>query len=145
MSRISQIENVLHTKIPLTRAMGVRVEDYDDERLTLSAPWAANINHIGTAFGGSLNALLVLAGYALLWLELQDTACHIVIKESKISYDLPVGGDLRAICKRPELSELETFKERFQTNGRARITLSATIEDRGNIAAPFEGTFVAMR
>jgi thioesterase domain-containing protein len=145
MTRISQIEDVLHTKIPLTRAMGVRVEDYDDERLILSAPLAANINHLGTAFGGSLNALLVLAGYALLWLELRDAECHIVIRESKISYDRPVDGDLRAICKRPELSEMETFKQTFQEKGRARITLSANIEDRGNIAARFEGTFVAMR
>lgn len=145
MTRISQIEDVLHNKIPLTRAMGVLVEDYDDERLILSAPLAENINHIGTAFGGSLNALLVLAGYALLWLELRDTECHIVIRESRISYDRPVAGELRAICKRPELSELETFKQTFQTEGRARITLSATIEDQGNIAARFEGTFVAIR
>ena len=145
MTLISQIEDVLHSKIPLTQAMGVRVEDYDGERLILSAPLAANVNHLGTAFGGSLNALLVLAGYALLWLELQDSNCHIVIRESSVSYDSPVRGELRAICKRPGLSEMESFKQTFQTKGKARITLSATIEDRGNIAVRFKGTFVAMR
>jgi len=43
--------------MPITRAMGVRVEDYGGRRLVLSAPLEANFNHLGTAFGGSLNAL----------------------------------------------------------------------------------------
>src|SRR5919109_4586378 len=101
MSRARQIQELLHTKIPITRAMGVRVEDYDGERLTLSAPLEANVNHLGTAFGGSLHALAVLSGYGLLWLELKDTDCHIVIRRSSISYERPVRGELRATCVRP--------------------------------------------
>ncbi|HYH85034.1 MAG TPA: YiiD C-terminal domain-containing protein [Pyrinomonadaceae bacterium] len=136
---------MLHSKIPITRALGVRVEDYDSERLILSAPLDVNVNHLGTAFGGSLNALAVLCGYGLLWLELQDDECHIVIRESSISYERPVRGDLRAICVRPEAEELDQFKRAFHQKGKARISIAVTIEEQGIAAVRFRGTFVAMR
>ena len=145
MSRAEQIQELFHTKIPITRALGVRVEDYDGAHLTLSAPLAANVNHLGTAFGGSLNALLVLSGYGLLWLELQDTECHIVIRESSISYERPVRGNLRATCARPQEAALAEFKQTFHQKGKARITLDATIEEEGVVLVRFRGTFVAMR
>jgi thioesterase domain-containing protein len=145
MSLAVQIQELLHSKIPITRALGVRVEDYDGERLILSAPLDVNVNHLGTAFGGSLNALAVLCGYGLLWLELKDAECHIVIRESSISYERPVRGELRAICVRPEPEALAQFKQAFHQKGKARITLSVTIEDEGATAVRFRGTFVALR
>ena len=71
MSRTRQIEELFYSKIPITRALGVVVEDYDGQRLVLSAPLDKNVNHLCTAFGGSLNALAVLSGYGLLWLEMR--------------------------------------------------------------------------
>lgn len=145
MSLARQIQKLLHSKIPITRAMGVKVEDYDGQRLILSAPLAENVNHLGTAFGGSLHALAVLSGYGLLWLELKGVECHIVIRRSTISYERPVRGALRAICVRPHADVLEEFKKMFHQNGKARIALSATIEDQGETAVHFEGLFVAMQ
>lgn len=145
MSLVKQTQELLHTKIPITRSMGVRVEDYDGERLVLSAPLEANVNHLGTAFGGSLNALAVLSGYGLLWLEMQDAECHIVIRESSISYDRPVKGELRATCVRPQAEALAEFKQTFHEKGKARVTLTATIEDDGITCVRFEGIFVALR
>jgi thioesterase domain-containing protein len=140
-----QIEELFYDKIPITRALGVRVEEYDGRRLVLTAPLRENVNHLGTAFGGSLNALAVLSGYGLLWLELRDTESHIVIRDSSIHYDRPVRGDLRAVCARPDEETLEAFRRGFQQKGRARIALSATIDDGGVTAVRFRGTFVAMR
>jgi thioesterase domain-containing protein len=140
-----QIQELFYSKIPITRALGVKVEHYDGESFVLSAPLETNINHLGTAFGGSLHALAVLSGYGLLWLELQDAECHIVIRESSISYERPVTGELRATCTRPEAGALSRFKKDFHEQGRARITLSATIEDEGKTAVRFQGTFIAMR
>ena len=145
MSLARQIQELLHSKIPITHAMGVRVEDYDGERLILSAPLDRNVNHLGTAFGGSLHALAVLSGYGLLWLELKDNECHIVIRKSTISYERPVRGELRAICVRPHADVLEEFKKMFHQKGKARIALSATIEEQGETAVHFEGVFVAMQ
>lgn len=145
MNLVWQIQELLHTKIPITRALGVTVEAYDGERLVLTAPPDSNVNHMGTAFGGSLNALAVLSGYGLLWLELQDTQCHIVIRESSISYYHPVRSDIRATCVRPREESLSEFKKTFHEKGRARIALSATIEDKGITCVSFQGTFVALR
>ena len=144
MSPAQRIQDLLHNKIPITRAMGVRVEDYDGERLVLSAPLDKNVNHLGTAFGGSLNALAVLSGYGLLWLELEDQDCHIVIRESSISYERPVRGEIRATCVRPEAVTLAEFKQTFRQQGKARISLLATIEDEGITAVRFQGTFGAL-
>jgi thioesterase domain-containing protein len=145
MNLIQQTQDLLHTKIPITRAMGVRVEDYDGEQLVLTAPLEANVNHLGTAFGGSLNTLAVLSGYGLLWLELKEVECHIVIRESSISYDRPVRGELRATCFRAEAQVLAEFKKTFDEKGKARIALTATIEDAGITCVRFRGVFVALR
>jgi thioesterase domain-containing protein len=145
MNIAGQIEELFHSKIPITRAMGVRVESYDRERLVLTAPLQPNVNHLCTAFGGSLNSVAVLSGYGLLWLELQDTDCHIVIRDSSISYDHPVAGEIRAICVRPEADTLAQFKKHFLQKGKARIALYATIEHEGVIAVRFRGTYVALR
>jgi thioesterase domain-containing protein len=145
MSPERQIEELFYSKIPISRALGVRVEGYDGRQLVLAAPLGENVNHLGTAFGGSLNALAVLSGYGLLWIELRDPECHIVIRDSSIHYDRPVQGDIRAVCVRPDEEMMETFRRTFQQKGRARIALSATIDDGGVTAVRFRGTFVAMR
>jgi thioesterase domain-containing protein len=144
MSLVQQIQELLHSKIPITRSLGVKVEDYDGQRLILSAPLDLNVNHLGTAFGGSLHALAVLSSYGLLWLELQDSDSHIVIRESSISYDHPVRGEIRAVCIRPDEETLARFKHAFRQKGKARIILSAVIEEEGRTCVRFRGTFVAM-
>jgi thioesterase domain-containing protein len=145
MSIARRIEELFYSVMPITRALGVAVESYDGMRLVLTAPLDRNINHLGTAFGGSLNTMAVLSGYGVLWIELQDAECHLVIRESAISYERPVRGELRAICVRPKAEALAAFRERFNEKGRARITLDVTIEDEGAVAARFRGTFVALR
>jgi thioesterase domain-containing protein len=145
MSIVLRIQELLYRVMPITRAMGVVVESYDGARLVLTAPLEANVNHLGTAFGGSINTLAVLSGYGLLWIELEDTECHLVLRESAISYERPVRVELRAVCVRPEAEALDAFRERFREKGRARIALDATVEEDGRVAARFRGTFVAMR
>jgi thioesterase domain-containing protein len=142
---LSDTENYLHEKIPITRAMGVRVVCFDAEKLVITAPLEANHNHLGTAFGGSLGAIATLAGYALLWLELDDRDSHIVIKSSSIRYLHPVRGDFRAVCRRLHPGQLETFRAKFGRTGKAGIELAVTIEENDRICVDFEGLFVAIR
>lgn len=141
--RLRETERFLHEKIPLTRAMGVRVESNDDHQITLTAPLAANHNHLGTAFGGSLAALAMLTGYALLWLELGDREAHIVISESTLQFRRPVRGELRATCRRPD--DLAAFRETFAAQGKVRLQLEVEIESEGETAVAFTGTYVTRR
>jgi thioesterase domain-containing protein len=139
-----EIERFFHSKIPITSAMGVRVTSWDDEGLVLTAPLWANHNHLGTAFGGSLSAVATLAGYGLIWLELGSAEGHVVIRDSAIRFVRPVRGEIRAICRKPEIGALVAFREQFTAEGKARIRLSVTIEEDGEVAVEFEGTFVAL-
>ncbi|WP_367870127.1 YiiD C-terminal domain-containing protein [Luteolibacter sp. Populi] len=139
------IEAFLHGKIPVTKAMEIRVESYEDDRLVITAPLAANHNHLGTAFGGSLAAIATLAGYALLWLELGDKEAHIVIRSSKVSYDRPVRGEIRAVCVRPAESTLTRFRKNYERSGKGRIKLGVTIVEEDNVCVDFEGIYVAIR
>jgi thioesterase domain-containing protein len=142
---LSETERFLHEKIPITRAMGVRVESFDDGQFVLAAPIGKNHNHLHTAFGGSLSAMATLAGYGFLWLELRDPEAHVVIKESAIRFRRPVLGDIRAICRKPEDSVLSAFKSDFARKGKARIVLNVEIVEDEIAAVEFEGTFVAVR
>lgn len=144
-SLLQETEAFLHAQIPITRAMGVRVEAADAEKLVLKAPLTLNHNHLGTAFGGSLAAVATLAGYAFLWLELQDRGAHVVIAESHLSYRRPVKSDIRAVCRRPEAEVLAAFMTAYALKGKARIALKVTVESEGEVAVEFNGSFVARK
>lgn len=143
--RLREAEEFFYRKIPITRAMGVRVAAYDGNQLQLVAPLALNHNHLGTAFGGSLSAIATLAGYGLLWLELRDRECHVVIRKSALSFRRPVRSEIVAICRRPGQEALLAFKTALAEHNKARISLDVTIEEEGLVAVEFSGIFVALR
>ena len=142
--QLREAEEFLRAQIPLTRAMGVRVLTNDQDGFTVEAPVALNSNHLGTAFGGSINTVATLAGYGLLWLEIQETPADIVIRESSIRFLHPIRSVIRAICARPEMTSLHAFHESLRLKGKARITLSVRVEENGITAAELQGTFVAL-
>jgi len=141
---LREAENFLHEKIPITRAMGIRVISSGNE-FAIEAPVALNFNHLGTGFGGSINAVATLAGYVFLWIELHEIpGCHVVVRESSIRFLRPVRKTIRAICVRPAQQETDRFKSKLVEKGRARLRLTVRIEEDSKIAAEFEGTFVAL-
>jgi thioesterase domain-containing protein len=140
------LQAFLHEKIPLTRAMGVSVVE-SRARLVLEAPLGANVNHLGTAFGGSLHALPTLACYAALWTLLQEAGLdgHVVVKRSSASYRQPVTGVLRAVCVRPAPEVAAEFLADLRRHKKARMELAAIVEGAdGRPAVEFSGTFVAV-
>ncbi|HEY3902161.1 MAG TPA: YiiD C-terminal domain-containing protein [Chthoniobacter sp.] len=144
MNTAQDLEAFLHERIPVTAAMGVHVAECDDAHLVLTAPLELNSNHLGTAFGGSQHALATLCGYGLLWWILRRPQAHIVIRESHMHYKRPVRGNLRAVCHVPDEADLERFRRDFAHKGKARIILKTILENEGEPAAYFEGTFVAV-
>src|SRR6266550_1301024 len=122
-----EAEKFLHEQIPITRAMGLRVVANDESGFTVEAPVALNSNHLRTAFGGSINAVATLAAYGFLWLELNETAAHVVVAESSIRFLRPVRETIRAICLRPAEEELAAFRSQFAEKGKARIALRVNV------------------
>lgn len=142
---ITALEQMLHAEMPLTGAMGVRIIECTPERVIVTAPLAANRNHLETAFGGSLHALATLAGYGLVWALIDDATAQVVIRESHVRYEHPVRGELRAVCRSPGEAEAARFRQHFRRKGKARVSLRSTIEDDGITAVEFDGVFVALR
>ena len=141
------LEAFLHEKIPLTRAMGLHVAESNARQLVLEAPLAANVNHLGTAFGGSLHALPTLACYAALWTLLREAGLdgHVVVKRSAANYRSPITGRLRAICGRPAPPLVAEFISDLQRHKKARMELTAIVEGAdGKPAVEFSGSFVAV-
>jgi thioesterase domain-containing protein len=141
-----ELQKTLKREIPITRHLGVTVESYDGQQLVLSAPLAQNINHKGTAFAGSLNALVTLAGWGQLWLILKECQLHgkIVIQDSTNSYLLPVQSNFRASCNRPSPAQVTRMENMFRKHHRARIELQAEIHDGSELAVSFTGRYVVL-
>jgi thioesterase domain-containing protein len=138
-------ERFLHERIPLTRAMGLRVIASDEDGFAVEAPVALNSNHLNTAFGGSINAVATLAAYGLLWLELREEPADVVIRDSKIRFLRPIRETIAAYCARPERAELAQFLATLHTQGKARIGLRVEVREHDLVAAELQATFVAVR
>ncbi|MDD0969321.1 MULTISPECIES: YiiD C-terminal domain-containing protein [Pseudomonas] len=144
------LESVLHHDIPLTRDMGLKVLDWQEQQLRLHLPLDANVNHKSTMFGGSLYCGAVLAGWGWLHLRLKEEGIedgHIVIQEGQISYPLPVTGDAIAICPSPSAAVWTKFLTMYQRYGRARLTLHTQVVNAGSDedAVTFSGQYVLHR
>lgn len=130
----------------LAKHIGVAVESADDACVVLRAPLAANANYKGTAFGGSLYSVAVLAGWAWVtrYLETRSLAADVVIQESSTRFLAPVEGELRARAAAPADAQIAKFCKMLQRAGRGRIRLRVEINYGGTLAALFEGVFAAV-
>jgi len=129
----------------LARHIGVIVESADDAGVVLRAPLALNANYKGTAFGGSLYSLAVLAGWAWVtrYLAAQGVAADAVIQESNVRFLAPVQGELRASVTAPAAVHIDKFRRMLQRAGRGRIRLRVEIKYGQTVATLFEGVFAA--
>ena len=129
----------------LARHIGIVVESADDNSVVLRAPLAPNANYKGTAFGGSLYSLAVLAGWSWItrYLAARGVPVDAVIQESNVRFLAPVQGELRACAAAPSGAQVDKFKKMLQRAGRGRIRLRVEIIYGQTLATLFEGVFAA--
>jgi thioesterase domain-containing protein len=142
---VNTLQEYLYSKIPLVQAMQLQVLQAGPEGVVLRAPLAPNINHIGTAFGGSESALAILAAWSVLYerLKAAGTSATIIIQRNSIQYQRPVDAEFTASAYLTEPDDWQRFMRMLQRHGRARINISSTIDCEGVCAARFEGDFIA--
>lgn len=147
MESCDNLQSVLHTEIPLTRAMEISVAHCDASRVELTAPLEPNINHKCTAFGGSLYSVAVLCGWSFVFhqMKLHNFTGHIVIQHSEVDYLLPVDGEIRAVCELSDSGVLSRFLKTYQRKGMARIKLDVKILFNDKDALLFLGHYVVHR
>lgn len=138
------LQETFDHEIPLTTAIGMRVAAYDGARLALSAPLEPNLNHKATAFAGSLNSVVTLAGWGLIWILLREQGLRgtIVIQDSSCQYRKPVRNDFTAVCHKPDEAQIAQFLKMVREKGRGRLELSVEIRQEEAIAVSFVGRYV---
>ncbi|MEL7238834.1 MAG: YiiD C-terminal domain-containing protein, partial [Planctomycetota bacterium] len=133
--------------LPLTSAMAVTVRRADPSGVELAIPLEPNLNHEGTAFGGSISTGGILAGWGLLWVRTQrlPQPPRLVIAHSSTRYIRPVGGDFKVVCHAPNDKLCRQFEETLAATGKARLALRSELTCDGKIAAVHDGVYVALR
>lgn len=143
----STLENYLWEHIPISSAMGVKVNIASQEKVILEAPLTNNINHKKTVFGGSLHAVATLSCWCLLHVSLERLSVksfQIVIASSKIEYLAPVEEDFKAECGPPGREEWERFLKTLNKKRKARLSLQAKILQGSSLCVDYSGIFVAL-
>ncbi len=142
-----ELRDFLYQEIPLAKAMGVEVVSSDAQRTELMAPLPLNRNHLETAFGGSLNSLLILSCYGWLFHKLHSDgfSVHVLIQAGNTDYLLPVEKDIHAICSGPLDDDFQKFFSAFKRKGIARLKLKSQVIIDSGVACRFEGEFVARK
>lgn len=144
---VDEITAYVHAHIPVTRALGARVERYDGASVRLVAPLTPNLNHTGTAFGGSLSAVAILSGWVLVHLKLREAgiASQLVIQRSTVDFDAPVDGDFTATATLPEPKPWDRFLATLARHRIARVVVRSILAGPSGAGGRHEGTFVATR
>ena len=125
--------------------MAVRVLEAG-HRVVLEAPLGPNVNHRSTAFGGSVAALAILAGWTLTDLRLRrdGIGARTVIQTSSVRFDAPIEGPFLASCGPVDPDGWARLCRALERRGRGRIKIQVEIRAAGELAGVFEGAYVAL-
>lgn len=142
----AELQNYLHDRIPLARAMEIQVDGVGDDEVVLTVPLEPNRNHRGTLFGGSAAAAATCAAWGLLAARLGDTRLSdsLMIQRSGVRYNLPVTKRCQVRSRLESPQNWERFIDAMKRRRRARITVKASLEQDGVEAVGFTATFIAV-
>ena len=144
------LQQFFEARVPPAVAMGVRVVEATPQRVRLAFPLSPNLNHHNTAFGGSLSAAGILAGWALLHVRLaaEGIEAATVVAESRTRYLSPVAGDFEAEALPPAAEQWAAFLDALGRWDRSRLSIATTIRPSRAPAEPavvHDGIYVALR
>lgn len=142
----AELQDYLHTRIPLSRAMAVEVRAAGRGGVTLHAPIEPNINHRDTVFGGSASALAILAAWSALHVRLraEGLAGRIVIRRNTMSYDRPMSTGFTATAEAPGEEACASIAATLARGRPARVSMRARIESDGIDSGVLEADFAVL-
>ncbi len=140
----AELTSFLRNSIPLTHALDVQVTEAEPGRVRLVAPLEPNLNHHGTAFGGSLATVGILAGWTVLHMSLEDAGVKaaLVVRHVELDYLQPVAGDLIADSALPT-DAWPAFLETLRSGRRARLVIESRLLGAAE-AVRVKATYVAL-
>ncbi len=126
--------------------MGFEVRAVSETGIELFVPLAPNINHRDSAFGGSISAAGIMAGWGLLHhnCRMRGFRPTLVVQESTTRYLKPILEDFLVTVKPIEPAAWQKFFRTLEARRKARLRVTSVIQSAGVTLAEQDGTFVAM-
>ncbi len=142
-----EFQQFLYDHIPITEKMGFTVEEFNNTKVKIAAKLEPNINHKATAFGGSINSLMTVCGWAMVFVNIKpvDENAHIVIQKSSINYKAPIDFDFSAECEFYDEAEKERFFQIYKKHNKARLILKVKCCREDTVLAEYEGQYVVFK
>ncbi len=141
------LEERIHLEIPMSRYMQVSVVSGNSQCVELRVPLAPNVNHEGTAFGGSVSSLALLSCWSLMNLILEELPDfkfdYVVVQDSTMDYVTPIETDFSSVAT--PVASVERFKTTLTKHGRARLSMAAEVFSSNQVCATLSARFVAQR
>lgn len=141
-----EMQQLLHQEIPITEAMGIKIQQLSQHSISILAPFDANKNIHNTAFAGSIYTTATLAGWSLLthFLALNNLKGSVVMAKGEVKYLQPIHGDIVAECHITDLPKLDTFMTMLKKRNKARLDLEIKVVEDGAVKATLAGNFAVI-
>lgn len=136
---------MLRAQVPLLADAGLRVLIVEPDRVRAMLPLAANGNHHGSAFGGSLSLLGIVTGWLLAYAgqTAEPRTRNIVIADSRSRYQRPLHADLVAEA-RWQAEAATAYRDALARGERASVAVAVSIAGDDGVAMLQDNRFVAV-
>lgn len=87
MTDIPSIQELLDTQIPLIKAMGIKIEHFEEGEVETTMPFVPeNLNHVGTIYAGALFSHAEVTAGVTLFSKYSPMEFMLLIKRVEIDY-----------------------------------------------------------
>ena len=140
-----QLQELLFKNIPICSKLGIEIKSVTTTDILVQVALEPNLNHKGTAFGGSQYAVATAACYGLFLYVLQangEKTQDLVIAEGTMEYKKPISSDF-IITSHWNLESQDLFFKTLARKQRAKVKLEARLEFLSTLGSSYEGFFIA--
>lgn len=138
------LQNTWRESIPISDAMGIKVESYTDWQFSTKADLKANLNLHNSMFAGSIYSMATLTGWGATYLALKELGLegNIVLADANIKYLKPL---TTAPAATVTIADCEGELQALETAGKAKYVVPVNVYDGDMLVAKFEGQFVVIK
>lgn len=123
--------------------LGMKVQSYDGQTLSLSIDLKPSLNDKLTAWGGSLYGLTVMNCWGMYYLQCRERGIdpNLVVSHGEIDYLAPVAEELIVSSCDASAIDWDDVFAKVGSKGRATVSLSAEVTNREGKAVQFTGRY----